>query len=112
MAAAVAAICASGHISPSLQDWKALSAFFRRQPVSASTSTRCGAAFGSGRVLLPTWATLTLAGSVVSQVASGKTDGFESAALLAVVRRAAVPGAARRVMRVSAPSRLMYGQLA
>ena len=41
----------------------------------------------------------------------GKTDGFESAALLAVVRWAGVPAAARNVMRVSAPSTLITGQV-
>jgi hypothetical protein len=112
MRAATAAICASGQATGSLHDWNALSAFLTRHPVSPSTRMRCGAAFGSGSAWLPMLAWRASAGSAASHTLSAKADGFESAALLAVVRCATVPAATRSAMRRLLPSTVTSGQLA
>ena len=110
--APIAASGANGHTVLSLQGWKALSAFFMRQPVSASTSTRCGSALGSGNARLPTAACFALAGRVVSQVDTGNAEGLESTGSLAVVRSAMVPAPMRSVMRIALPSTVNGGHTA
>ncbi|CAJ3160756.1 Uncharacterised protein [Burkholderia pseudomallei] len=108
----LAAIVANGQTVASLHAWNALSAFFMRQPVSATIATRCGSAFGSGNAREATLTSLAFAGSVVSQTDTGKLDGFESAGSLAVGRCAAVPAATRSVIRAILPSAFNCGQTA
>lgn len=89
-----------------------MSAFFRRQPVSASTRMRCGSALGSGSERLPTATCFAPEGRVASQVDTGNSDGFESAGSLAVVRSGIEPAPMRRLMRLALPSTVICGQVA
>ena len=82
----MAAMRESGHWSMSLQSWKALSDFFMRQPVSPRMTMRCGCALGRGNGSPPMLALTASAGSVASQVITGKSEGLESLGLLAVER--------------------------
>lgn len=83
---------------------------FRRQPVSARITTRCGLALGSGSARGPIDTAWAPAGTVASQALTGKADAFESLAALAVVRCGTMPAATRRLMRVAVPSTVSSGQ--
>ncbi|OKA44986.1 hypothetical protein BH759_07620 [Ralstonia solanacearum] len=67
---------------------------------------------GSGSTRDPIDAAWAPAGTVASQVLTGKADAFESLAALAVVRCGTVPAATRRLMRVAEPSTVSSGQTA
>ena len=95
---------ANGQATGSLQACQAAPAFFMRQPVSASTSTRWGLALGTGSARLATATFCAPLGKLASHTETGKAEGLESTGSLAVVRCAAVPGPTRRFMRVALPS--------
>ncbi len=109
MPAAVAATVAKGQPAGSLQGCQALSAFFRRQPVSAISSTRCGCALGSGRLRSARVTWLAPSGSCISQTDTGKSEGLESDGSLAVGRSATVPAPTRSAMRLMRPSTTICG---
>lgn len=78
--------------------------------MSAISSTRCGCAFGSGRVRSATVTWRAESGSAVSQTDTGNSEGFESDGSLAVVRCATVPAPTRSAMRLGWLSTTIRGQ--
>ena len=77
---------------------------------------RCGLAFGSGRLLPATVATVAPEGTLNSQVDTGKTDGFVLtvvaviAGSLVLGRIGIVPGPTRRFIGDVVPSTVIDGQ--
>src|SRR5581483_2628114 len=110
IAATACAVLAKGHCAGSEQDWKLLLDFFMRQPVSAMIAMRCGLALGSGNVREATVTFCAVDGSLASHTVTGKSEGLESAAALAVVRCGTVAGPTRWLMRLLLPSTTISGQ--
>ena len=89
-------------------------AAFMRQPVSPMTTIFVGFALGSGSVWPATTALVVPAGSVTSQVLTGKAEGLENCAprlALVVLRSGSIAAATRRFIGCDAPLIAMLGQL-